>query len=185
MPRALLFAVFLAGCVSTQPAPLTSAEGRAEVNARAASRIAVVHVRGERGGEVRGLHVGPDTTTWVDRWDGRARSVPTADLASVAIERGRPGGRLLKGAAIGVGVALGALAGETEGGSFLSWTPTQAAGLGGLGGVFFGGLVGLAATRRDVYRPAPPEAVAFHPCGGPPLACAAPPRNEGGVAPTR
>ena len=181
MPRVLLSAVLLAGCVSTQPAPLTSFEGRAEVNARAAGRVAVVRVQGGRGGEVRGLRVGPDSTTWVDRRDGRARSVPTADVAAVTFRRGR----VLRGLTIGVaaGAVLGLIAStEDEGSGWLgplpAWFWVMA---GAADGALVGSIVGVAATQNDVYRPASPETAAA--CGGPPLACAAPPGAGGGAAP--
>ena len=181
MVRALLLAVLLAGCASTQPAPLSSPEGRAEVNARAEGRVAFVHVEGERRHEGRSLRVGPDTTTWVDRLTGEPRSAPTAALSSVAVLRGETGVRVLKGAAIGTitGGLLGVLLGATDGDGWFSFDPAPAGALGALGGSFYGGLAGLVTGHRDVYRPAPPETAAA--CGGPPLACAAPLRVGGGV----
>ncbi|MDT0633127.1 hypothetical protein RQM47_01560 [Rubrivirga sp. S365] len=169
----------LAGCASTRPAPLTSSEGRAEVNARAAGRVATVRLGGERPREVRALRVGPDTTIWVDRLTGEAGAAPTAALSSVSVERSGAGGRLLKGAAIGAGVGglLGAVYGATDGGGWVSFTPVQAGAAFAVSGAVYGTLVGLVAGRRDVYRPAPPEAVVAASCGGLPLACAAPPRR--------
>ena len=187
MVRALIVALALAaaGCVSVQPAPLSSAEGRAEVNARAVGAVAVVRVVGGRGEEVRALRVGPDSTTWVDRWSGRPTSVPTAEVASVSFRESRVVRGLTVGVAAGALLGLVASTGD-EGSGWLVRLPTWFWVAGGaVNGALVGFGAGAVATQNDVYRPAPPEAAppraaVGEPCGGPPLACAAPPRNTAG-----
>lgn len=174
----------LASCVTVHPVPLGSPEGRAEVNERAAGRVAVVRVTGERPREVRGLRLGPDSTTWVDRRTGRAHAAPTAAVSSVAVKRGGAARRLLTGAAVGAaaGGLLGTLLGAADGDGWFSFDPAPAEALGALGGAYYGGAVGVLVAPRDVYRPAPPEAAAHRPCPGPPLACAAPAGGGAGAA---
>ena len=177
MTRALVLALALlaAGCVSVQPTPLSSPEGLAEVNARAEGQTAIVRVQGGRGEEVRGLRVGPDTTTWMARWGGRPESAPTAEVASITFRRSGA----VKGLAIGVatGAVLGLVA--SAGGDGHPGFGTPPTGLLIAGAAAGAGLAGMAVgtvlTRSDVYRPAPPETAGAEPCGGPPLACAAPP----------
>lgn len=148
---ALVLALVVGGCVHTQPVSLASPEGRAEVNARAARRVATLTVRGGPPQRVRGLHVGPDETTWVDRLAGGARSVPTADVVSVSFSRGR----VWRGAAIGAGVgaALGVLASINDPGGLISFSPTQYVAIYGLNGILFGGAIGAGQADRYRVRP--------------------------------
>ena len=187
MPRLVFVALFLAGCTYTRPAQLDSAGGRAEVNARAERGHAVLALAGERGRQVRALHVGPDVTTWTDKRTGEARSAPTADVATVTFRR--DGAGALKGAAVGAGVGavLGFVSGRRSPGddAFITLSPTTWAGLGAANGVWAGALVGAAHSERHVYRVVPGASSrvgvveAGPSCGGPPLACAAPARRAG------
>ena len=186
VPRLVFLALLLAGCTYTRPAQLDSAGGRAEVNARAERGHAVLALTGERGRQVRALHVAPDVTTWTDKRTGEARSAPTADVAAVTFRR--DGAGALKGAAIGAGVGavLGFVAGRSPGDdAFITLSPTVWAGLGAVNGVWVGALVGAAHSERHVYRVGPDASSrvgavrAGPPCGGPPLACAALARPAG------
>ncbi len=147
----LVALVLLCGCVHTQPVSMASPEGRAEVNARAARRAASLVLRGGPPQRVRGLHVGPDETTWVDRLAGGARSAPTADVVAVSFSRQR----VWRGVAIGTGVgaALGLLASASDDGGFISFSPAFYIGGGALNGAFFGGAIG--AGQIDRYRAIP------------------------------
>ncbi len=178
----VVLAPLLAGCVYTRPASLASPTDRAEVNARAERGHAVVTLAGERGRHVRALHVGPDTTTWVNKRTGESRSAPTSDVAAVTFRR--DGAGALKGAAIGtsVGVLLGLLS-EPSGSGFITFSRSQAAGLFGINGALFGALAGAIHSERHVYRVVPEDVAARveegASCGGLPLACAASARGPG------
>ena len=154
----LLALVFLGGCVHTQPVSLASPEGRAEVNARAARRAASLVLRGGPPQRVRGLHVGPDETTWVERLAGGARSAPTADVVAVSFGRQQ----VWRGVAIGAGVgaALGLLAAASDtGGGIISFSPTLIIGGGALNGAFFGGAIGAGQIDRYRARPGARDAL--------------------------
>ncbi|PAP78235.1 hypothetical protein [Rubrivirga marina] len=150
----LLLAFGLAGCTHTRPADLSSAATRAEVNARAERGHPVLHLDGQRGRQVRSLHVAPDVTTWIDKKTGEARSAPTAEVRAVAFRRDGHGA--LQGIGIGVAVVglldtyLGALDGE----GFLTFSPLQGAAFGAAGGAEIGALVGAIRSDRVVYETA-------------------------------
>ncbi|WP_420457361.1 hypothetical protein [Rubrivirga sp.] len=175
----VLLVPLLAGCVYTRPASLASPADRAEVNARAERGHPVLALAGERGRQVRALRVGPDTTTWVDKRTGEARSAPTSDVTAVSFRR--DGAGALKGAAIGAtaGALLYYVIAHVDPIPLLP--PRLAAGLGAVAAAPFGALAGAAVSERHVYRvvPEPEVARAGPPCGGPPLACAAPAHGAG------
>lgn len=143
---AAVLVLVASGCVHTQPERLGTAEGRAAVNARAAERAAFVSVRGEGRQNVRNLRVGPDETTWVDRFSGAPRSVPTADVASVTFRRGNVLRSATLGAAIGAG--LGLLTSLGDEGELASFSPVANAAIFGLNGAAVGGTVGAFQTDR-------------------------------------
>ena len=183
----VLLALVASGCVYTSPVSITSAQGRAEVNARAQRGHAVVALRGQRGRQVRDLRVAADTTTWTDKKTGEVRSAPTDSLSGITFRR--DGAGALKGLAIGAGVgtAAGLLASTGEQSGFLTLPPELWMTLGAVDGAVIGALVGAIHSERHVYRPAavPPTPTAGGSagragaaCGGPPLACAvSPPRR--------
>ena len=91
MRRVALFLVLLSGCVHTQPATLATPDGRANLNARTAGRVATVHLH---GGTRHGV-------------------------AAVSLRRGGIVRSFLTGA--GIGAALGLLAWTQDEGGFLSF----------------------------------------------------------------
>ena len=143
---AAVLVLVVSGCVHTQPERLGTAEGRAAVNARAEEQAAFVSVRGEGRQSVRSLRVGPDETTWIDRFSGAPRSAPTADVVSVSFRRGS----VLRAAAVGVGIGagLGLLTSLGDDGGLVSFSPAAYAAIFGLNGAFVGGTVGAFQTDR-------------------------------------
>lgn len=146
-----VLSVLCGGCVSTQPVSLSSPEGQREINERAVRGHAVLALNGQRGRPVRSLHIGPDSTSWIDKTSGEFRSAPSSDVESVTFRR--DGAGALKGFAItaAVGATLGALLGASDDGRFLDYTPLQGAAMGGAMGVY-GALIGAIHSDRQVYR---------------------------------
>ncbi len=162
--RLLAALVLLAGCTHTRPADLSSSATRAEVNARAERGHPVLHLVGQRGRQVRSLHVAADVTTWIDKKTDEVRSAPTADVSAIAFRRDGLGA--LEGAGVGAvtGALLGALAGATDGDAFFDFTPAAAAALYATGGAEIGAIVGALRSDRVVYEAAR--------CPGPVVRCA-------------
>ena len=169
----VLLAVAVGGCVYTQPVSLASAEGRAEVNARAQRGHPVVSVEGQRGRQVQGLHLGPEVATWTDKKTGEPRSAPTVSVTDVTFRR--DGAGALKGLAVGaaIGAAAGLLVSAVDPGESVILTPEVWVGVGAGGGGFTGLFVGAIHSEQHVYQPADaPSGRAGVACGGPPLTCA-------------
>lgn len=141
----------MGGCVSTQPVSLTLGEDRHYLNKRALRGHPVLALRGQRGRQVQSLHIGPDSTTWIDKKSGELRSASTEDIEAVTFRRDGLGA--LKGFAISaaVGATLGAIRGATDDGSFLDATPVQGAAIGSTVGVY-GALFGAIHSDRQIYR---------------------------------
>lgn len=139
------------GCIHTRPAPLDTADGRADLNARTAGRAATLHVRGAPSQSVRNLHLGPDETTWVDRVSGLPQSAPTINVAAVSVRRQRWWQSALIGA--GIGTALGALEAARGCRSLLCYSPAATVGMGGLSGAAIGTAFGAGQTDRFVPPP--------------------------------
>ncbi len=147
----------LSGCVSTQPAPLDTPEGRAAVNERAARLPATLHLDGEPARRVRDLRVDAAEATWTDRFTGVAASAPSARVRAVTFGAGRRS--VLRGALIGAaaGVAIGAVAAlDQDSCGWICFGPEVYIGGGLASGVLIGSAVGgLGWTRLDA-RPAAP-----------------------------
>ena len=146
MRRVALFLVLLSGCVHTQPATLATPDGRANLNARTAGRVATVHLHGGTRHGVRNLRIGPDETTWVNRLSGQPQSAPTAGVAAVSLRRGGIVRSVLIGA--GIGAALGLLAWTQDEGGFLSFPLWIYLG----GGAAEGGAIGAGVGAGQVDR---------------------------------
>ena len=166
MKPLVLALLALAGCTSTRLADLSSPATRAEVNGRAERGHPVLYVAGQRGRQVRALHVAPDVTTWTDKKTGEAHSAPTSEVEAVAFRR--DGWGALQGVGIGIatGAAVGAIVGATDGEGWFTYSPALGALLCATAGAEIGLLAGAIRSDRVVYEAAP--------CPGPPLACAAP-----------
>lgn len=150
---AVILILLLSGCVTTQPLPLNSSEGRAEINTRAERGQAVVFVEGEPGRHVLALHIAPDVTTWIHPRTREVGSVPTDRVARVTFLRAGTGA--LKGLGIGtvVGAGVGLLADASDDGvGFLSFSTAGWITLVGISGALHGALVGAAYADRHVYR---------------------------------
>lgn len=148
--------MWLVGCVHTQPAPLSSAEGRSAVNARAEGRAALISVDGGRSRPAHSLRVDQDVTTWFDEKGGELRSAPTDRVTAIAVQRRTDG--VLRGLVVGVGTGLaaGAIASLADDGQgFFSYSLPQYLGLYGLSGAAIGSVIGLARGERDVWRAGP------------------------------
>lgn len=160
----VLAALLLVGCNhsrSLAPDAVSRQTGRA---GSWVSSATVALASGERA-RVRSLHVAPDVTTWVDPETGTARSVPTAEVASVQLLNRRRGA--LEGAGLGAvagavgGAALGVVAvsngwwgsaGDFPGDAFFVIAGSTNGALIGAGA---GGALGLLRGSRTVYE-APP-----------------------------
>ena len=158
---ALAAGLLLAGCVHTQPAPLASAGGRAEVNDRARTAdAAVVLADGERT-RARALHLAPDLATWTDPETGAARSAPTGDLVSVRfVDRGRGGLEgaglgLLAGAGVGLVLSTAAVVSGDAGPIAPAEGVVLIASTFGLVGAGVGVVGGLDRGSQRVYRAFP------------------------------
>jgi hypothetical protein len=152
----VLAALTLAGCTHSRPFDTASPASRAAVNTRAESESALVTLHDGEQVRVRGLHIAPDATTWIDPNTGVMRSVPTSELASVrCTDRGRG---VLEGIGLGtaLGTGLGLLVGSALGASdegFLTrteWTLLIGSVFGGAGATI-GGLAGLDRGSYTVY----------------------------------
>ena len=155
MRHLALLLVLLAGCVHTQPATPATPDGRADLNARTAGRVATVHLRSGTRAGVRNLHVGPDETTWVNRLSGQPQSAPTTDVAAVSLRRGGIVRSFLIGA--GIGAALGLLAWTQDDGGFLSFPPLLYIGGGAAEGGAIGAGVGAGQVDRFPLLAVPPD----------------------------
>lgn len=165
-PGLLLTLVLLMGCTTSRVADFSSPSTRTEVNDRAERGHPVLHLVGERGRQVRSLHVAPDVTTWVDKKTGESRWAPTADVEAIAFRRDGLGALQGVGIGIGVGALFGTWIGAADGQGFLTYSPLQGAALGAAAGAEIGAIVGAIRSNRFVYEAAPP-------CPGRPLTCAA------------
>ncbi|WP_412060457.1 hypothetical protein [Rubrivirga sp. IMCC45206] len=163
----LLALVLLTGCTTSRVVDLSATSTRAEVNGRAERGYPVVHLVGERGRQVRSLHVAPDVTTWVDKKTGESRSAPTADVEAIAFRRDGLGALQGTGIGVAVGGFLGAWMGTLDGNGTLTYTPLFGAVLGAVAGVEIGAIAGAIRSDRFVYE--------ADRCPGVPLACAAGP----------
>ena len=170
-PSLLLALALLTGCTTSRVADFSSSAARAEVNDRADRGHPVLHLAGDRGRQVRSLHIAPDVTTWVDKKTGESRSAPTPDIEAVAFRRDGLGALQGVGIGIGVGALVGTWVGATDGvaggGRGFTYSPAAGALLGAAMGAEVGAIVGAIRSNRVVYEAVPP-------CLGPPLACAAP-----------
>ena len=158
-----LLALALAGCVHTTPLGLDSADGRSEINRRAAGRSADVKILGAPRHAVRNLHLAPDVTTWTDVRTGALRSVATDSVQSVTfLDRATGAAAGALGAAL-AGFAVGY---ETSSGGDLF--PREWLGflLGALAAPV-GAAVGAEAGKGDVFRRVGGDAVGTAPGAAP------------------
>lgn len=165
MRSTLLIALaLLTGCTTSRVADLSSTSTRTEVNARAERGHPVLHLSGERGRQVRALHVAPDVTTWVDKKTGESRSAPTTDVEAIAFRRDGLGALQGVGIGVAVGALFGTMMGAIDGEGLFTYSPLQGAAMGAAAGAGIGVIVGAIRSNRFVYEAAS--------CPGLPLACA-------------
>lgn len=158
MIRLACFVVLLlsTGCSVSRSATVDSAEGRALINVRATQGATHVILVGGEMQRVRGLHVAPDSTTWIDVASGQAVSAPTDRVRRVEVQNNATGA--LRGSVMGMGIALmltslatTTLSDDVFQGLSIRDRYVFTGGSGALIGASFGVVHGL----RDVYRPQP------------------------------
>jgi hypothetical protein len=123
----LLLVATLVGCgsvreVRTQDAATIEAS---RVNKATRGKLARVHLRDGEKIYAVGIHVAPDSTSWLDPQSAQYTVVPTSDVGRVTVMRAGQGALVGIGTGIVLGVATGILRAELEGDDPVNQFPSR------------------------------------------------------------
>lgn len=116
----LLFSVLLltSACVHVRPSETGRDHMHVEINRRAQTANAVLHLRDDRRIPAEGLYIGPNAASWIHPETGVFFQVPTREIQTVRFAR------LGRGALAGAvgGIAVGLIVGYLQ---TKSWSPAE------------------------------------------------------------
>jgi hypothetical protein len=167
-----LFSVLIltSACTHVRAPEVTPTSMRADINRRAQTKTAVIHLRDDRRVPAEGLSVGPDTASWFHTETGAFFQVPTHQIQTVRFARRGRGALIGAVGGIAAGLIVGRLlvgpgadtppAEECEGPSCIGVALTafgeiarlRVIGLGGLLGGVLGAGFGVGTGAPMVYH---------------------------------
>ncbi|HEX7070864.1 MAG TPA: hypothetical protein VF190_08665 [Rhodothermales bacterium] len=123
----VLVVATLAGCGSVREVHTndTSAIEASRVNSATRGKLVRVHLRDGSKAYAVGVHVAPDTTSWLDPAKATYIAVPTSDVGKVTLMRAGQGALVGLGTGIVLGVGTGILRAQLEGDDPVNQFPSK------------------------------------------------------------